>query len=79
MRIRIVVSYVPRYERGHTFHFVPPLTAIHLAAITPAEHQVDVVHEQARAVPVRDDVDVVAISYFSGFARRRGASCPRRA
>ena len=70
MRIRIVVSYIPRYERGHTFHFVPPLTAIHLAAITPAEHPVEVVHEQAREVPVRDDVDVVAISYFSGFARR---------
>lgn len=70
MKIRIVVSYLPRYERGHTFHFVPPLTAIHLAAITPPPHEVDVVHEQAREVPVRADVDVVAISYFSGFARQ---------
>ena len=70
MKIRIVVSYVPRYRRGHTFHFVPPITGIHLAALTPPEHEVDVVHEQTRAVPIVPDVDVVAISFFSGFARQ---------
>ena len=70
MRIRIVVSYVPRYAKGHTFHFVPPITALHLAAITPRAHDVEVIHEQARDVPVTADVDVVAISYFSGFARQ---------
>lgn len=68
MKVRIVVSYVPRYAKGHRFNFVPPITALHLAAITP--HDVDVVHEQIRDVPITADVDVVAISYFSGFARQ---------
>src|SRR5262245_7684095 len=70
MRIRIIVSYVPRYRRGHRFHFVPPVTGIHLAAITPSDHDVDVVHEQVRPVPIAADVDAVAISFFSGFAAR---------
>ena len=70
MRVRIVVSYVPRYRRGHRWHFVPPVTGMHLAALTPPHHEVDLVHEQVREVPVVRDVDVVAISFFSGFARR---------
>jgi radical SAM superfamily enzyme YgiQ (UPF0313 family) len=77
MKIRIVVSYVPRYRHGHKFHFVPPVTGIHLAAITPKEHQVEVVHEQVRDVPVRADVDVVALSFFSGFARQAYALADR--
>jgi radical SAM superfamily enzyme YgiQ (UPF0313 family) len=48
---------------------VPPITGIHLAAITPSEHQVEVIHEQARPIPVTSDIDLVAISFFSGFAR----------
>jgi radical SAM superfamily enzyme YgiQ (UPF0313 family) len=73
VKVRIIVSYAPRYRDGHRFDFVPPITGIHLAAITPPEHEVvEVVHEQVRAVPIPDraDVDVVAISFFSGFARR---------
>lgn len=70
MRVRIVVSYVPRYRSGHRWHFVPPVTGMHLAALTPAQHEVELVHEQVREVPVTSDVDVVAISFFSGFARR---------
>jgi radical SAM superfamily enzyme YgiQ (UPF0313 family) len=70
MRIRIIVSYVPRYRRGHRFDFVPPVTGIHLAAITPSNWDVEVVHEQVRSVPLVADVDAVAISFFSGFARR---------
>lgn len=69
MRIRIIVAYVPRYRRGHRWHFVPPVTGIHLAAITPDHHRVEVVHEQVREVPFDTDVDLVAISFFSGFAR----------
>jgi radical SAM superfamily enzyme YgiQ (UPF0313 family) len=69
MRIRIVVCYSPRYVRGHLFNFVPPVTGIHLAAPTPREHQVEVIHEQVRAVPIDRDVDLVALSFFSGFAR----------
>jgi radical SAM superfamily enzyme YgiQ (UPF0313 family) len=70
MKVRIVVSYVPRYRRGHHFHFVPPVTGMHLAAITPPEHEVELFHEQVRPVPVDDAPDVVALSFFSGFARR---------
>ena len=70
MKVRIVVDYVPRYRRGHQWHFVPPVTGIHLAAITPPEHEVEVIHEQVRPVPVDTTPDVVALSFFSGFARR---------
>jgi len=77
MKVRIIISYVPRYERGHRFHFVPPVTGIHLAAITPPEHHVEVVHEQVRSVPVDDWPDVVAISFFSGFARQGYAIADR--
>ena len=65
MRIRIVVSYVPRYRTGHAFHFVPPITGIHLAALTPAGHEVEVVHEQVREVPVEPLPDLLALSFFS--------------
>jgi radical SAM superfamily enzyme YgiQ (UPF0313 family) len=69
MKVRIVVNYAPRYRRGHEANFVPPVTGIHLAAITPPEHEVEVIHEQVRAVPVDAEPDVVALSFFSGFAR----------
>jgi radical SAM superfamily enzyme YgiQ (UPF0313 family) len=70
MKVRIVVSYVPRYRGGHRWHFVPPITGLHLAALTPREHDVEVVHEQVRPVPVDGWPDLVAITFFSGFARR---------
>ena len=70
MKIRIIVSYVPRYRRGHGFQFVPPVTAIHLAALTPSDHEIEVVHEQVRRAPIDDWPDLVALSFFSGFAGR---------
>jgi radical SAM superfamily enzyme YgiQ (UPF0313 family) len=69
MKIRIVVSYARRYRRGHLLDFVPPVTGMHLAALTPPEHEVELVHEQVRPVPVDDWPDLVALSFFSGFAR----------
>src|SRR5690242_17560921 len=69
MRVRIVISYAPRYRRGHWIDFVPPVTGIHLAALTQG-HDVEIFHEQVRNVPVDDKPDLVAISFFSGFARR---------
>ena len=69
MKIRMVVPYVPRYRRGHRWDFVPPVTALHLAALTPAGHEIDVVHEQVRPVPLDDRPDLVGISVFSGFSR----------
>ena len=86
MKIRIIVCYEPRYRRGHRFHFVPPVTGIHLAAITPPEHEVEVFHQQVRPVPVDASPDLVALSFFSGFAkaayaladRYRALGVPRR-
>ena len=68
MRVRIVVSYSPRYLRGHRIHFVPPVTGIHLAALSDG-HDVEVYHQQVRSVPIDTETDLVAISFFSGFAR----------
>ena len=69
MKVRIIVCYEPRYRWGHRFHFVPPVTGIHLAAITPPGHEVEVFHQQVRPVPVDDEPDLVALSFFSGFAK----------
>ncbi|MBT8397746.1 MAG: B12-binding domain-containing radical SAM protein [Gemmatimonadetes bacterium] len=69
MRIDIVVVYVQRYQRGHEKNFVPPLTGIHLAALTPPEHSVRVLHQQIEPPDLDTDADLVALSFFSGFAR----------
>jgi radical SAM superfamily enzyme YgiQ (UPF0313 family) len=69
VKVRIIVSYAPRYRRGHWIDFVPPITGIHLAALTP-DHDVEVIHEQVRRVPIDATPDVVCLSFFSGFARR---------
>ncbi len=68
MKIDIIVSYIQRYEFGHEKDFVPPLTGIHLAGITPAKHEVRVIHQQVEPVDFDSDADVIAISFFSGFA-----------
>lgn len=68
MLIDIVVVYVPRYRHGHEAHFVPPVTGIHLAALTPPGHAVRVVHQQVEPVDLDTAADLVALSFFSGFA-----------
>ena len=68
MKIDIVVAYIQRYRCGHEVHFVPPITGIHLAALTPARHTVRVVHQQVEEVNLDSDADVIALSFFSGFA-----------
>ena len=70
MKIDIIVAYVQRYRHGHEKHFVPPITGIHLAALTPAPAPGRVMHQQVRAARPRADADLVAISFFSGFAPR---------
>ena len=77
MKVRIVVNYAPRYRRGHLVDFVPPVTGIHLAALTPPEHELELFHEQVRPVPVDDTPDLVALSFFSGFARSAYALADR--
>jgi radical SAM superfamily enzyme YgiQ (UPF0313 family) len=66
--IDIIVVYIQRYERGHEMHFVPPITGIHLAAITPAHHTVRVVHQQVQPIDFEADAELIALSFFSGFA-----------
>ena len=68
MKIEIVVVYEQRYRFGHEKQFVPPITGIHLAAITPREHEVRVVHQQVEQVDLDSEADLVALSFFSGFA-----------
>lgn len=68
MKIDLIIAYVQRYELGHERDFVPPITGIHLAAITPSSHEVRVFHQQIEKINVNTDADVIAISFFSGFA-----------
>jgi radical SAM superfamily enzyme YgiQ (UPF0313 family) len=68
MKIDIIVVYIQRYQHGHEKHFVPPITGIHLAALTPQEYKVRVIHQQVESLPEQTDADVVALSFFSGFA-----------
>jgi radical SAM superfamily enzyme YgiQ (UPF0313 family) len=68
MKIDIIVVYEQRYRFGHEKNFVPPITGIHLAAITPSKYQVRVVHQQVEQVDYETEAEVVALSFFSGFA-----------
>ena len=68
MKIDIIVVYVPRYVFGHEKNFVSPITGIHLAALTTPPHSVRVIHQQVEPVELDTDADVVALSFFSGFA-----------
>ena len=68
MRIDIIVVYIQRYIHGHEKNFVPPITGIHLAALTTARHKVRVIHQQVEQVNMETDAKVIALSFFSGFA-----------
>jgi radical SAM superfamily enzyme YgiQ (UPF0313 family) len=68
MKIDIIIAYIQRYEFGHEKDFVPPITGIHLAALTPKEYNVKVIHQQVEPINLDTDADIIAISFFSGFA-----------
>ena len=68
MKIDIIIAYLKRYEFGHEKDFVPPITGIHLAAITPKEHTVRVFHQQVDKLDLDTPADIIALSFFSGFA-----------
>jgi radical SAM superfamily enzyme YgiQ (UPF0313 family) len=68
MKIDIIIVYMPRYRKGHEMNFVPPITGIHLAALTPQHHRVRVFHQQLDPIPYDTDADLIALSFFSGFA-----------
>ncbi|HBY64044.1 MAG TPA: B12-binding domain-containing radical SAM protein [Solibacterales bacterium] len=66
--VEIVVVYRARYRSGHEANFVPPITGIHLAALTPPGYRVRVVHQQVEPVDFDTDADLVALTFFTGFA-----------
>lgn len=66
--VEIVIVYRPRYRRGHEADFVPPITGIHLAALTPSRYDVRVIHQQVQPVDFETDASVIALSFFTGFA-----------
>lgn len=66
--VYIVVVYMPRYRRGHEADFVPPITGIHLAAITPPGYRVRVAHQKVEPVDYETDAGLVALSFSTGFA-----------
>lgn len=68
MKIDIIIAYIKRYEFGHEKDFVPPITGIHLAAITPRKHTVRVFHQQVDRIDYDTTADLIALSFFSGFA-----------
>lgn len=68
MKIDIIIAYLPRYEFGHEKDFVPPITGIHLAALTPKKYGVRVIHQQVEPIDYNTGAAVIAISFFSGFA-----------
>ncbi len=68
MKIDFVTVYEPRYDQGHEFDFVPSITGAHMAALTPTRHTVRLVYQQVQSVDLDTDADLVALSFFSGFA-----------
>lgn len=67
-RVDIVIVYSARYRHGHEANFVPPITGIHLAALTPPGYGVRVIHQQVERVDFDTDADLIALSFFTGFA-----------
>lgn len=63
-----MIVYLPRYRRGHEADFVPPINGIHLAALTPRRYHVRVTHQQVQPVNFDADADLIALSFFTGFA-----------
>lgn len=68
MKIDIIVAYLKRYEFGHEKDFVPSITGIHLASLTPKRHTVRVFHQQVDKIDFDTDAHLIAVSFFSGFA-----------
>lgn len=66
--VEIVIVYMPRYRQGHEADFVPPITGIHLAALTPAHYEVRVIHQQVQPIDFGTDADLISLSFFTGFA-----------
>lgn len=66
--VLILVVYMPRYLRGHEADFVPPITGIHLAALTPPHVDVRVIHQQVEPIDFDTPANLVALSFFTGFA-----------
>ena len=47
---------------------MPPITGIHLAALTPPHFRVRVIHQQVQPIDFDTDGDLIALTFFTGFA-----------
>jgi hypothetical protein len=63
MKFDVIVAYEQRYIRGHEKDFVPPITGIHIASLTSANHKVRVYHEQVDKINYNSEADLIAISF----------------
>jgi radical SAM superfamily enzyme YgiQ (UPF0313 family) len=66
--IDIIIVHVPRDEYGHERDFVSRITGIDLAALTPPQHTVRVIHQQVGPPDFDTAADVIMLSFSSGFA-----------
>ena len=69
MKLLIICTWRPRYAGDKRDWQFPPLSAVFLAALCPSHIQVEVIHEQIRAVDVDTvDADIVAITSITSAA-----------
>jgi radical SAM superfamily enzyme YgiQ (UPF0313 family) len=68
VHVEIIVVNKKRYARGHEVDFVPPITGIYLAALTPEKHTITVTHQQVSGINFQSPAEVIALTFFSGFA-----------
>jgi radical SAM superfamily enzyme YgiQ (UPF0313 family) len=70
MKVEIVQVWRNRYAERRLSAMVPPLTALHLAALVPTDVEVAVRHEKVTPIDYDTDADLVALSFFTGVAGR---------
>jgi radical SAM superfamily enzyme YgiQ (UPF0313 family) len=71
MKVMIVSAWRDRYAGDERARAFPSLSAVHLAALCPAHVEVQVWHDQIRALdPDRVDADLVAITSTTGSSGR---------
>src|SRR4030042_1555048 len=59
-----------REQHGERIFLLPPLTFPVLAAVTPPEHEIEVVEERLRPINFDTHYDLVGLTYVTAFAPR---------
>ena len=81
MKVEIISVWNNRYAKRRLAAMVPPLSGIHLAALTPKDIEVVVRHEKVSAVDYDTDADLVALSFYTGtvdYAKRHALEFSKR-